>query len=303
MNSDLFPGFHSATIETRIGPIFVRFAGGGPSIVLLHGFPQTHACWHGIAPSLSSRFTVVCMDIRGYGSSVAPRGDGRNTYSKREMANDVLAVMRALGHRRFSVVGHDRGARVGYRLALDHPANVERLALLDIVPTTIYWQQIRAGTSSSPHWTFLAKPYPEPEGEIAKNPDAYFESLLAGWSAAGDLGAFDARALESYRKSYRDPARIHAFCEDYRAGATADVEADDNDLRDGKKIQCPSLIVWSEYLTRSKATEIESPPAVWRRTFAPTVQDVQVKSGHFVAEEDTIGTLKALETFFAPLRG
>ena len=303
MGSDLFPGFNLTAIEAPVGPIFVRHAGKGPPVVLLHGFPQTHVCWHGIAPTLSSRYSLVCMDLRGYGASVAPRGDGHTVYSKREMARDVIAVMEALGHRRFSVVGHDRGARVGYRLALDHPESVERLALLDIVPTAIYWQQIRAGTSSSPHWTFLAKQYPEPEGEIAKNPDAYFKSLLAGWSAAGDLSAFDARALESYRKSYIDPARIHAFCEDYRAGATADVEADDGDLRAGKKIQCPTLVIWSEYLTRSKTEKIESPPDVWRRSFAPQVEDVQVKSGHFVAEEDTAGTLRALDAFLAPLSG
>ena len=302
MDSDLFPGFHSAAIQTANGPIFARFAGDGPPLMLLHGFPQTHACWHRIAPALSAEFTVVCMDLKGYGASSAPQGDGRTTYSKRVLGSDVVTVMRALGHRRFSLVGHDRGARVGYRLALDHPQSIERLVLLDIVPTSIFWEQIRAGTFPSPHWTFLAKPTPEPEEEIGRDAGAYFEGLLARWSLTRDLSQFDPRALAAYRKSFLEPARIHAFCEDYRAGATADVEADDADLNDGVRIQCPSLLIWSDYLMQGSAAETESPPEVWRRSFAPNLEDVRVKAGHFIAEEEPAGTLTALRSFLAPLR-
>jgi haloacetate dehalogenase len=302
MDSDLFPTFHSARIQTATGSIFVRFAGEGPPVVLLHGFPQTHVCWHRIAPALSSDFAVVCMDLKGYGASTAPPGDGRTTYSKRVLASDVVTVMRALGHARFSLVGHDRGARVGYRLALDQPSLIERLALLDIVPTNIFWEQIRAGTFPSPHWSFLARPAPEPEDEIGRDPAAYFEGLLAKWSLAGDLSAFDPRALAAYRESYMDPAHIHAFCEDYRAGATADVEADDADLRDGIRLHCPSLLIWSDYLMQGKAAETESPPAIWRRSFAPGLQDASLKAGHFIAEEDPAGTLSTLRSFLAPLR-
>jgi len=244
----------------------------------------------------------VCMDLKGYGASAAPPGDGRTTYSKRALAGDVVTVMQALGHRRFSVVGHDRGARVGYRLALDRPDLVERLALLDIVPTSLFWEQIRAGTFPSPHWSFLAGPQPEPEEEIARDAEAYFEGLLARWSLSGDLSAFDPRALAAYRKSFLNPARIHAFCEDYRAGASADVEADDADLANNARIQCPSLLIWSEYLMQGKAAEMESPPQVWRRSFAPAIQDVRVKTGHFIAEEDPAGTLAALRAFLSPLR-
>ena len=160
MADDLFPGFDSRTPNGVAGPMFARVGGSGPAVVLLHGFPQTHACWHRIAPALAAHFTVVCLDLRGYGASYGPRGDGSTTYSKRQMASDVLAAMAALGHQSFSLVGHDRGARVGYRLALDHPDRLQKLAVLDIVPTSLFWEQIRAGTFAAPHWRYLAGPEP-----------------------------------------------------------------------------------------------------------------------------------------------
>jgi len=301
MTDDLFAGFTAHWIDTEAGRIFARSAGSGPPVVLLHGFPQTHAIWHRIAPILAESHRVVCMDLRGYGWSSAPRGDGgREAYSKRAMGRDVVAVMEALGHVHFAVVGHDRGARVGYRLALDHPGRVERLALLDILPTFHVWRQIKAATFPAAHWEFLARPAPEPETEIGRDPLPYFEGLLAKWSGSGNLDAFDPRALASYRASCNEPSRIHAFCEDYRAGATVDVEADEEDLAAGRRIMCPTFVIWSEfYLTRGSASEsgAETSLDVWRRTFAPQAEGIQVQSGHFVAEENPADTLAALRRF------
>jgi haloacetate dehalogenase len=295
--ADLFPGFDSHWIDTEAGRIFARSRGDGPPLVLLHGFPQTHACFHHIAPALAETHTVVCMDLRGYGWSSAPRGDPTHeTYSKRALGRDVVAVMEALGHVRFAVAGHDRGARVGYRLALDQPGRVERLALLDILPTFHVWRQIRDGTFPARHWAFLARPEPEPEREIGENPLPYFDGLLAKWSRDGTLDAFDARALAAYRQSCNEPNRIHAFCEDYRAGATVDVEQDEADLALYRTITCPTLLVWSEfYLTRGA----KAPLDVWRETFAPGITGGKVPSGHFVAEEAPDATLALLRPFLS----
>jgi haloacetate dehalogenase len=205
--------------------------------------------------------------------------------------------MEKLGYVRFAAVGHDRGARVAYRLALDHPGRVERLALLDILPTASFWEMIRAEAADAPHWLFLARPAPQPEAEIASDPIAYCDGLLAKWSRDGTLGAFDPRALAAYRQSCNEPNRIHAFCEDYRAGASLDVAHDEEDLRASCRIACPTLVVWSDYLTRVRPTE--TAPEVWRRTFAPQATEARVSAGHFVAEENAPATLAALRPFLA----
>jgi haloacetate dehalogenase len=299
MADDLFPGFASHWLDTQTGRIFARVGGSGPPVVLLHGFPQTHVAFHRVAPALAQANTVVCMDLRGYGWSSAPRGDaGHETYSKRAMGADVISVMEQLGHVRFAVVGHDRGARVAYRLALDHPGRVERLALVDILPTAEVWRRIDSGAMPAAHWGFLAQPEPTPEAVIGKDPLAYFHGLLGNWSARG-LDVFDPRALAAYDQSCNEPNRIHAFCEDYRAGATLDRAQDEADLAGGKRIACPVLLVWAEfYLTSGgKTAENETPLEVWRRTFAPQATGTHVRTGHFVAEEDPDGTLAALTPF------
>src|SRR3954468_11883831 len=207
---DLFPGFASRWIDAPAGRIFAWVGGEGPPLLLLHGFPQTHVAFHCIAPELARTHRVVCMDLRGYGWSSAPRGDpAHETYSKRVMGQDVVAVMEALGHVRFAVAGHDRGARIGYRLALDHPGRVERLSLLDILPTIHVWAQIRAGAIPAAHWGYLSEPAPKPEQEIGRDPLPYFAGLMAKWSGTGDLTPFDPRALASYRAGYNKPTRIH----------------------------------------------------------------------------------------------
>jgi haloacetate dehalogenase len=299
MSDDLFPGFASHWIDIKAGHMFARSGGSGPPLVLLHGFPQTHICFHRIAPALAKTHTIVCPDLRGYGWSSAPKGDpAHETYSKRAMGRDVVAAMEKLGHVRFTVAGHDRGGRVAYRLALDEPGRVERLVLLDIFPTIIQWQRIEAGLTQAPHWGFLARASPAPENEIGRNPVAYFDGLLAKWSKDGTLGAFDPRALAAYRQSCNEPSRIHAFCEDYRAGKTVDFARDEADLAAGKKIACPTFLVWStSYLAPGAAAAGERPLEAWRRTFAPRATGTAVDSGHFVAEEAPAATLAAMTSF------
>src|SRR6187200_1250764 len=192
MTDDLFPGFASHWIDGEAGRVFARAGGSGPPLVLLHGFPETHACFHRIAPALARTHTVVCPDLRGYGWSSAPKGDPvHETYSKRAMGRDVIRVMEKLGHVRFALAGHDRGARVAYRLALDEPGRVERLALLDILPTFEVWRRVAAGLQPAAHWDFLARPEPLPETEIGRDPLPYFEGLMASWSGTKTLAPFD----------------------------------------------------------------------------------------------------------------
>lgn len=298
MTTDLFPGFDARWIDIPAGRFFARI--GGPEeaapLLLLHGFPQTHACWHAVAPALAETHRVICLDLKGYGWSAAPEGDPRHeAYAKRTLGAEIVAVMEHLGHVRFALVGHDRGARVAYRLALDEPGRVARLALLDILPTLVQWERIEAAGKPS-HWDFLAEPAPEPETVIGRDPTGYFEGLLRDWSQSKSLDAFAPAALHLYRQSWGVPERIHAACEDYRAGATRDREADLSDLAQGRTIACPTLILAGDgYLDRSA----ETPLAAWQRTFAPDAVAVDLKSGHFPAEENPQGTLDALRRFLA----
>lgn len=298
MSDDLFPGFRSHWIDTEASRIFARSAGSGPPLVLLHGFPQTHMMWHRLAPDLARTHSVICMDLRGYGWSSAPRGDAAHaTYSKRAMGRDVVAVAEALGFARFALAGHDRGGRVAYRLALDEPGRVERLALLDILPTYEVWNRIRAGVQQARHWDFLARPEPEPETEIGHDPLPYFDGLLREWSGTKSLDVFDPGALAAYRQGCNEPSRIHAFCEDYRAGRGVDAAQDEADMAAGRRIDCASYLIWStRYLEKDGA---EPPLDTWRRTLAPGMAGAEVDCGHFVAEEAAAETLAALQGFLA----
>lgn len=297
----LFPGFEGRWIEGPAGKLFARVGGEGPPVVLIHGFPQTHAEWHRIAPELAKTHTVVCPDLRGYGWSAAPKGDGgRETYSKRAMGSDIVAVMSALGHPRFAVVGHDRGARVGYRLALDHPGRVERLAVLDIIPTLSMWEGMGAGRAMQVyHWTFLAQPEPVPENLLKADPIGWLDHTVASWSRAKNLDLFDPLAMRSYMDSFGDPSRIHAACEDYRAGATTDVEHDRADRDARRVILCPVLALWGASGIPAKG---ESPLEIWRTTFAPQAEGQAIESGHFLPEENPADTLAALRPFLAAMQ-
>lgn len=299
---DLFPGFEPLWIEGPAGRWFGRAKGprDAPPLLLLHGFPQSHAMWHRLAPALAETHRVIALDLKGYGWSAAPAsGGGENAYAKRRLGAEIVAVMERLGHVRFALAGHDRGARIGYRLALDEPGRIERLAILDIVPTEVQWTRIEAKPGANPHWSFLSRPAPEPEEAIRRDPDAYFEGLLRDWSASHDLATFDARALTLYRQAWNVPERIHAMCEDYRAGGAdgPDRAADRDDLAAGRTLPMPVLVLASDaYLNRDKP---ETALAAWQRTFAPTAQGANIASGHFMTEEAPEQTLRALQGFLA----
>ncbi len=298
---DLFAGFETRRIKTSGAEIFCRIGGSGPPLVLLHGYPQTHVCWHKIAPDLARQCTLVIPDLRGYGASSAPISTRETdpdhaVYSKRAMALDVKELMAALGHTRFMVAGHDRGARVAYRLALDHPEVVTRLIPIDILPTVEVWDALRWKSAiGSYHWAFLAQPSPMPETLIGADPAYYVSHTIASWTADKTLGAISPGALQHYRAALMSPDRIHAVCEDYRAGATFDYRADDEDRKAGRQIKCPTLFLWgSEYIGKSASNPID----VWRR-WAPDLTYAEIKSGHFLAEENPSDTLLALMPFVA----
>jgi haloacetate dehalogenase len=297
---DLYPGFAQRRIATPGADIFLRTGGTGPPLLLLHGYPQSHACWHKIAPELARHCTLVLPDLRGYGASSAPPGDARHTtYSKRTMAADALAVMRSLGYGRFAVGGHDRGGRVAYRLALDHPDMVTALVALDILPTAEVWRGITAERAiASYHWAFLAQPQPLPETLIAADPVFYAEHTLESWAGPRDLSPFSPAALAQYRALLQDPARVHAVCEDYRAGATVDRQYDEADRAAGRKVQCPTLVLWgSNYVGRGGTDPLE----VWRGWCAD-LTGREIASGHFLAEENPQQTLAALLPFLLAQR-
>ena len=293
---DLFPGFATHRIETPAGGIFARSGGKGPPVALVHGFPQTHVEWHKIAPALAEKFHVVALDLRGYGFSDIPpstRGDG---YSKRLMGADIASAMEQLGFPTFAYVGHDRGARVGYRLALDQPQRLTRLAVIDIVPTLAMWRDMDAARAMQVyHWLFLAQPAPMPENLIASQPVAWIDYTLASWTQKRDLTCFGEQAMAHYRSFFSDPARIRATCEDYRAGATIDRALDVEDRARGRTIDIPLLAIWGE---SGIAGQGPSPLDLWRE-WAPQAQGVGIRGGHFLPEEAPQETAAALLKFLA----
>ena len=283
---DLFPGYAAEWINTKAGRIFARVGGKGPPLLLLHGFPETHVMWHAIAPLLADRFTLIIPDLPGYGWSDMPESDPDHTpYTKRAMASVMVEVMEQLGHVHFALAGHDRGGRVAYRLALDHPGRLSRLAVLDILPTYEAWTRIdRLAALRIYNWTFMAQPAPLPETVIAAHPDLFLPK--AAW--------MDARALAHYRAGLSDPSRVHAMCEDYRAGAFADFEIDKADLDAGHKITIPLLALWG---ANGVAGAAASPIETWNK-WATQVSGAPIASGHFLPEENPSDTAKALLAFF-----
>ena len=295
MNGDvdpLFPGFRSQDVATSGAVIHCVVGGSGPPLLLLHGYPQTHAIWHRIAIRLAQRFTVVCADLRGYGDSSKPDGGaGHVGYSKRTMAKDQVELMRTLGFGRFCLAGHDRGGRVAHRLCLDHPLAVVRVALLDISPTRIMY----AGTdmdfaTAYYHWFFLIQPFDLPERLIGADPIYYLHRKLSGFSSR--LKIFDPRALAEYERCFRDPATIHATCEDYRAAATIDLEHDAADAH--LRVECPLLALWG---AKGVVHRLFDPIADWK-TAARDVRGKALPSGHYLPEEVPAETLTELEGFF-----
>ena len=286
----MFEDFELSFVDAGEATIRVRRGGSGPPLLLLHGHPQTHVMWHLVAPRLAREFTVVAMDLRGYGdSSKPPTTPDHEPYSKRAMARDAVAVMRHFGFDRFDVAGHDRGGRVAYRLALDQPERVRRVATLDILPTGEHFRRadMKFGLGYW-HWFFLAQPAPFPETIIGANPDAFF----SGRPNRGNVHAPE--ALADYLRCYRDPAVIQAACEDYRAGATYDFALDEAD-RGRTKIAAPMLVLWA---ARGALPAWYDVLGVWR-DWCDDVHGGPIDAGHFMPEEAPDATYAALREFFA----
>jgi haloacetate dehalogenase len=295
----VFEGFKLRLIDTGEAVIRVRYGGKGPPLLLLHGHPQTHAMWHKIAPRLAQDFTVVAADLRGYGdSSKPPTTPDHEPYSKRAMGRDQLEVMRQLGFERFFVAGHDRGGRCAYRMALDYPEQVLKLAVLDIIPTGEHFRLTNMAFALGYwHWFFLAQPFDLPERMIGADPAHFYFHYRAsgGLSTADKPGYFSPEALEDYLRCVRNPATIHAMCEDYRAGATFDFRLDEAD-RGKKRISCPTLALWA---ARGKLGDWYDVLAVWR-DWAGQVEGRALDCGHHMAEEAPDETYTALYNFFSP---
>jgi haloacetate dehalogenase len=289
----MFAGFQLTTIDTGEAAIRVRHGGSGPPLLLLHGIPQTHLMWHKVAPALARDFTVVATDLRGYGDSgKPPSAPDHAPYAMRALARDQVAVMRRLGFARFCVAGHDRGARCAYRLALDHPECVGKLAVLDIIPTGEAFRRADAAFALGYWvWSFLAAPDGLPERLIGADPQALLDHMLEGWSATP--GAFPAAVRAEYLRAFRDPATLHAICEEYRAAATLDYQHDEAD-RGRRRIRCPVLVLWGG---RGAVAAWYDPLAIWRE-WADDVRGHALGCGHFLAEEAPEATYSALRDFF-----
>jgi haloacetate dehalogenase len=288
-------GFKQQFVLVNGVRISVHVGGKGAPLLLLHGFPQNHLTWETVAPSLSEGRTCVVADLRGYGDSDAPESWDGALYTKRLMATDMVGVMAKLGYQRFDVLGHDRGARVAYRMALDFPDVVTRLGIIEIVPTVAMWAAFNAEMAlAAYHWTHLAQPYPLPERMIAGDPLLYVDHKLKSWTLAKSLDCFSAAALASYRAQMADPARVHAMCADYRAGATLDRQYDAADLQAGRKIICPLRFIYAKSGFPARSGD---PMGYWRQ-WSDAVQGVEIDSGHFAMEENPIAVLEALAGFF-----
>jgi haloacetate dehalogenase len=297
----LFEGFAPRRLACERGEVFARVGGGGPPVLLLHGYPETHLMWHGVAPLLVDRgFTVVVADLPGYGDSLRPAAsDDHVPHSKRAMALDLIQAMAGLGFDRFAVAGHDRGGRVAYRMALDHPATVTALAVLDIVPTAEVWKRTDSTSAVSYwHWSFLAQPAPLPERLILGAPEDWFEYHVRRMGIGNLPQRYPDAVVEAYRRQLLDPSAVEGMCEDYRAGATIDRELDETDR--GRQIECPVLALWG---TRGALPRFYSDVlAVWGE-WAADLRGRGVEASHFLVEDAPEEVAAELAGFFAPAGG
>jgi haloacetate dehalogenase len=286
----LLPGFAASTRDVGDATYFVAEAGEGPPLLLLHGFPETHACWARVAPRLAKSHRVVLPDLRGYGASEAPAGGPEGEgYSKREMAAEMVELMRAAGHERFAIAGHDRGGRVAYRLALDHPDSVERLAIINVIPTVDQFERMSGGPSLG-YWTwfFLAQQAPFPEELVGANPGAMLDHVFSTW--ASDSGAVPAESRAAYLAALT-PSTIAAMCGDFRASFHADQIHDADDRATGRRIEAPTLAV-----AGADEAQLSDLPEIWS-SWANEVTGATVPGGHFVPEESPRELGDALERF------
>lgn len=290
----MFDGFNPFSLNTGDYDITGVSGGNGPPLLLLHGYPQTHVMWHRVAPALAKHFTVIVADLTGYGSSGKPATDATHSpYSKRAMGNDMLSVMQQLGHSTFYLAGHDRGGRVAHRLTVDHPEHVKRVAVLDIAPTREMYANVTDEFARAYwHWYFLIQPTPFPENMILSDTDAYLEHKC-GLSGNG-LDIFDPEALDCYRAAFRNPDTVHAACEDYRAAATIDIEHDNADDEQGRKIDCPLLVLWGKEGVIERCFD---PLALWRLR-AGNVTGTALPGGHYLAEQHPEEVVEELLRFF-----
>jgi len=290
----MIPGFTSHTATLKDITIAYEKGGNGPPLLLLHGFPQTHAMWTHIAPQLAKTHTVICADLRGYGASSKPANPA--LYSFRQMGGDQLALMTHLGHDRFHLIGHDRGARTAHRMALDAPPRIISLALLDIVPTHLLLDALSKDVARSYyHWLFLAQPAPFPETLIAADPDFYFHSCLLGWGGA-TLADFDPTLLQAYQTAWRDADTIRGMCNDYRAALDLDFELDAADL--ARRVTCPTLVLYGADGAMARAYDV---PATWAERCTDLTQGT-IPGGHFFPDTAPAETTRALNDFLAQQR-
>lgn len=293
-----FDGFEATVHAVNGQRLFARTGGktGGPPLLLLHGFPQTHAIWHRVALALQDRFFLVMPDLRGYGDSSKPESDATHaSYSKRAMATDMVALMQSLGHARFGLVGHDRGGRVAHRLALDHPQAVSRLCVIDIAPTLdMYNATDMRFASAYYHWFHLIQPAPLPERMIGGDPLFYLRWKLGGWGSKS-LDYIEPEALAEYERCFVVPEHIHATCEDYRASAGIDLEHDRASRSSGERIACDTLVLWGQ---RGVVHRMFEPLALWQAQCAGTVSGEGLEAGHFVPEEAHAAVARAIGSFF-----
>ncbi|SNZ05395.1 alpha/beta fold hydrolase [Cohaesibacter gelatinilyticus] len=292
---DMFPGFETRTIQVGSQELFLRVGGSGPVLLLIHGYPQNHVCWHKIAPILAEHFTLILPDLPGYGRSSHPEDDENFlNHSKRAMASSLVQLMEELEHERFLVAGHDRGARVAYRMALDHSDKVEKLVCLDITPTLDMWQGMNAPKAMNAyHWQFLAQPYPLPEKLIMADPAYYLDHTIASWAKSRDLSAFDPKAMDHYRATFATEEQVHGACQDYRAGWAIDQELDARDREEGRKIKAPTLVISGP---ASKTSDSKAQQRLWEQ-WCENIDCQTVSAGHFVAEEAPSETLDLLLPF------
>jgi haloacetate dehalogenase len=296
-----FEGFESGLRPVGQVALFARIGGavGKPPLLLLHGYPQTHAMWHRVARALTADFRLVIPDLCGYGDSTKPSPAStpeldHAQHSKRAMAGDLVALMRSLGHERFAVAGHDRGGRVAHRLALDHPERVSRLALIDIVPTLDMYEATDMRFASwYYHWFFLIQPAPLPERMIGGDPAFYLRWTLGGWGSDGH-SFIEPDALAEYERCFCRADAIHAACEDYRASASIDLEHDRASRAAGEKIACDTLVLWG---TRGVVGRLHEPLALWQAQCAAKVSGEAMTAGHFIAEELPEATVTHLRAF------
>ena len=291
-DAPLFPGFKASKIQTSGATINVVSGGRGAPVLLMHGYPQTHVLWHKIAPRLAEKFSVVAADLRGYGDSSKPAGGEKHAnYSKRAMALDMAEVMAKLGFDKFAVVGHDRGGRVAHRLALDHADKVTRLATLDIVPTYDMFHHVNQEfATSNYHWFFLIQPAPLPETLIGNSAEFFLGGRFAGLIPQ----AVTPEAYAEYLRCFKNPETIHATCEDYRAGASIDLEHDEADL--SRKIACPMFALWAEGGNTARMFDVIK---TWQARAAMQVSGKGLPGRHFLPEEAPEQTLTALQAFLS----